>query len=165
MHRQCCSPHSSCGNSTCFSSEEFETLINLLAVFQGLPCLLLLNTFSIAQVLDQQQTTWDHLSRHVNMRWMEWGVVSNFKFVSNKPQSEFLTSRVEYCNVMNVWVLLSSGLNVHTHAHMITSTTGSPDVIHVICVLAQCVVLNTKWRTRNRGGFEQGYEPVGYPIL
>ena len=35
--------------------------------------------------------------------------------------------------------------------HTLTSTTRSPDVIHVICVLAQCVILNTNWRTKNMG--------------
>jgi len=47
-------------------------------------------------------------------------------------------------------------LNLVCLALLITSgmpgTTCSPDVIHVICVLAQCVVLNTNWRTKNRGG-------------
>ena len=51
------------------------------------------------------------------MRWMEWGVVPNFKFVSNNPDSEFPTSRVEYCNLMIVWVLPSSGVPPYAHIH------------------------------------------------
>ena len=41
--------------------------------------------------------------------------------------------------------------------HMLTFTTGLPDVIHVICVLAQCVILNTN--RRKKQGRLQNKEP------
>ena len=52
---------------------------------------------------------------------------------------------------------LSGSSLVVVYPHMLTSTTRSPDVIHVICVLAQCVILNTNWRTKKHGtGFLLG---------
>ena len=66
---------------------------------------------------------------------------------------------------------LSGSFLVVVYPHTLTSTTRSLDVIHVICVLAQCVILNTNWRTKKQGtGFLLGgpllaltcLPPLGY---
>ena len=90
------------------------------------------------------------------MRWMEWGVVPNFKFVSNNPDSEFPTSRVEYCNLMIVWVLPSSGIPPHAHIHHTFTWCHSCNMCSSSMCHTEHKLKNKKTTTGDRVSFGQG---------
>ena len=72
------------------------------------------------------------------------GVVPNYKLVPNKPESEFLTSQVEYyqsCGFLGPSLAVkhpmkTSSLVCYLNANLSppASTTRPPDVIHVISI-------------------------------
>ena len=91
----------------------------------------------------------------------EGRAVLNYKFVCNKPQSEFLNDEVEYCRsreLLEHSMMKSSTpyLNVDPSPLYVRHVTGVPRPSPLFAVLPLlCIMLNANQRTKN---WEQCYD-------